>query len=226
MSEINDISDISFIHEILKLFEYYKNKSIFVDIIIINNENAEYAKMLKKEIDNEMYRIYTLNSFYHTPGSITVINKEDITEEDRSLLNVVPRLRFVVENHISLQEAVENLQTKNKVSDYPSYPLEKNLPYTEKEKLSFDNTYGGFKNNGKEYVIYNKNTPAPWSNIIANKSFGTIVTNNGCGYTYAYNSGEFKISSWTNEMIVNDKSEGLVKYLILKNVHMALVIVF
>ena len=206
--EISDISDIGFIHEILKLFEYYKNKSIFVDIIIINNENAEYAKMLKKEIDNEMYRIYTLNSFYHTPGSITVINKEDITEEDRSLLNVVPRLRFVVENHISLQEAVENLQTKNKVSDYPSYPLEKNLPYTEKEKLSFDNTYGGFKNNGKEYVVYNRNTPTPWSNVIANKNFGTIITNNGCGYTYAYNSGEFKISSWSNEMVLNDKSEG------------------
>ena len=48
----------------------------------------------------------------------------------------------------------------------------------------------------------------PWSNIIANKNFGTIITNNGCGYTYAYNSGEFKITSWTNEMVNNDKSEG------------------
>ena len=46
----------------------------------------------------------------------------------------------------------------------------------------------------------------PWSNIIANKNFGTIITNNGCGYTYAYNSGEFKITSWTNETVVNDKN--------------------
>ena len=61
----------------------------------------------------------------------------------------------------------------------------------------------------EEYVIYNKDTPTPWSNIIANKNFGTIVTNNGCGYTYAYNSGEFKITSWTNEMVLNDKSEGI-----------------
>lgn len=206
--DIFDISDMSFVHEILKAFEYYKNKSIFVDVIIINNEETDSAKLIKKEIDQEMYRIYTLNSFYHTPGSVTVINKNDITEEDRKLLNVVPRLRFVVENHISLKEAVEALQRNNTISDYPVSLEETNLPLVEKEKLSFDNTYGGFKNNGKEYVIYNKNTPAPWSNIIANKSFGTIVTNNGCGYTYAYNSGEFKISSWTNEMIVNDKSEG------------------
>ena len=206
--EIDDISDLSFVHEILKAFEYYKNKSIFVDIIIINNENGQYAKMIKKEIDDELYRIYTLNSFYHTPGSITVINKENITKEDKSLLDSVPRIRFVVENHISLKEAVEELQKNNKINDYPTYPYEVNLPLKDKEKLSFDNGFGGFKNGGKEYVIYNRNTPTPWSNIIANPTFGTVITNNGCGYTYAYNSGEFKISSWTNEMVINDKSEG------------------
>ena len=86
--------------------------------------------------------------------------------------------------------------------------FERQIKQEQTEKLVFDNSYGGFKNHGKEYVIYNKNTPTPWSNIIANETFGTIVTNNGCGYTYAYNSGEFKISSWTNEMVVNDKSEG------------------
>ena len=207
--EITDISDMSFIHEILKAFEYFKNKSIFVDIVIINNENnPQYAKMIKKEIDDELYRIYTLNSFYHTPGGVTVIQGENITREDKSLLDMVPRLRFVIENHITLKEAVENLQKNNKINDYPIYPTEQNIPMEQNEKLKYDNGFGGFKNNGKEYVIYNKKTPAPWSNVIANKTFGTIVTNNGCGYTYAYNSGEYKISSWTNETVINDKSEG------------------
>ena len=206
--EINDVSNTSFIHEILKAFEYYKNKSIFVDIIIINNESKEYSEIIKKMVDDEMYRIYTLNSFYHTPGSITVINGENITREEKSLLNTVPRLRFIVDEHKTLKEAVEELQKNNKVSDYPKSLMEDNIDIPNKDKLTIDNGYGGFKNNGKEYVVYNKKTPAPWSNIIANKTFGTVVTNNGCGYTYAYNSGEFKISSWTNETVVNDKSEG------------------
>ncbi len=206
--EINDISDMSFVHEILKAFEYYKNKSIFVDIIIINNETSQYAKMIKKEIDDELYRIYTLNSFYHTPGGVTVISSENITREDKSLLDMVPRLRFVVEKHKTLKDAVEELQQKNKINDYPIYPVEENEIIEEHENLKFDNGYGGFKNNGKEYVIYNKKTPTPWTNVIANNTFGTIITNNGCGYTYAYNSGEFKISSWTNETVLNDKSEG------------------
>lgn len=206
--DVYDISDMSFVKEILKAFEYYKNKSIFVDIIIINHETGEYSDILKKEVDEEMYRMYTLNSFYHTPGSITVIHNDHITKEDRSLLDMVPRLHFRVENHISLKEAVEELEKKNKISDYPMISLEQNIPMKKPERLKFDNGFGGFKNNGREYVIYNKNTPSPWSNIIANNTFGTIVTNNGCGYTYAYNSGEFKITSWTNEMVVNDKSEG------------------
>ncbi|MBQ6323433.1 MAG: hypothetical protein IJI22_01200 [Bacilli bacterium] len=206
--EITDISDMSFVYEILKAFEYYKNKSIFVDVIIINSESSEYASAIKKEIDDEMYRMYTLNSFYHTPGSITVINNGDITKEDRSLLNMIPRLRFVVENHISLKEAVENLEKNNTISDYQTTTIEENIKTSQKEKLMFDNSMGGFKNNGREYVVYNKDTPMPWSNVIANKTFGTIITNNGCGYTYAYNSGEFKLTSWGNETILNDKSEG------------------
>ena len=206
--EISDISDLSFVNDILKAFEYFKNKSIFIDIIIINNETGEYKNTIKKEVEDKLYRIYTLNSFYHTPGTVTVINKDTTTEEEQSLLNMVPRIRFVVENHISLKEAVEELQKNNSISDYSKYQKEENIIIPNKEKLIFDNKYGGFKNNGKEYVIYNKDTPAPWANIIANNKFGTIITNNGCGFTYAYNSGEFKISSWTNEMVMNDKSEG------------------
>ena len=199
---------MSFIYELLKAFEYFKSKSIFIDLMIINNEVGQSKELVKKYIDDELYRIYTLNSFYHTPGNVKVVNSDYVTKEDKSLLDVAPRIRFDAGKYKSLKEAVEDLQKSNMISDYPKYPQEENIISEHKEKLKFDNSYGGFKNNGKEYVIYNKDTPAPWSNIIANKNFGTIVTNNGCGYTYAYNSGEFKITSWTNEMVVNDKSEG------------------
>ena len=206
--EISDISDMSFVLDIMKCFEYYKNNSIFVDLVIINSESSQYSKIIKKEIDEEMYRMYTLNSFYHTPGSITVIDSSNITREDRSLLNMVPRLKFVISDHKTLKEMVQEMQEVNKISDYQTYPVENVLEYVNNEKLTFDNGFGGFKNNGKEYVIYNRNTPMPWVNVIANKRFGTVITNNGAGFTYAYNSGEFKITSWNNEMVCNDKSEG------------------
>ena len=206
--EISDIADLSFVYDVLKAFEYYKNNSIFVDVIIINSESSQYAKIIKKEIDDELYRMYTLNSFYHIPGTVTVIDGSELSREERSLLHMVPRLSFVIHDHHSLQEEVEQLQQTNKVSDYSKAAIEVHNSSMSVEKLTFDNGFGGFKNHGSEYVIYNQDTPAPWSNILANKNFGTIITNNGCGYTYAYNSGEFKITSWTNDMVANDKSEG------------------
>ena len=206
---IKNISNLSFVIEILKAFEYFKNKSIFVDIIILNSEDYKTAGIIKKEIEDELYRMYTLNSFYHTPGSVVVIDNSNITKEEMSLLKIVPRLSFEVSGNESLHDEILKLQNSNKVNDYKVINYQKNIHVDNNYKLDFDNSYGGFKNDGSEYVIYNKNTPTPWSNVIANKNFGTIITNNGCGYTYAYNSGEFKISQWTNEMIVNDKSEGI-----------------
>ena len=47
--DIFDITDMGFVRDMLKAFEYYKNKSIFIDLIIINNETGEYQKLIKKE---------------------------------------------------------------------------------------------------------------------------------------------------------------------------------
>ena len=206
--EIDNISKMSPVFELLKAFEYYKNKSIFVDIIIINSETDGSQNLIKKQIEDELYRMYTLNNFYHTPGSVTVINGSDITDKDRSMLNMVPRIKLEIGNSRSLKEIIEKYKTNGKAAPLPKYIIDDNVLVPNTEKLLFDNGYGGFKNNGKEYVIYNKDTPMPWCNVIANKNFGTIITNNGCGYTYAYNASEFKLSSWKNEVVLNDKTEG------------------
>lgn len=207
---IHDILDLTFVKEILKAFEYYKSISIFVDIIIINSENEEYADIIRKEIDDELFRIYTLNDFHHTPGSVTVIPSQNISEEEMSLLRIVPRLTFDTSDHSSLKDCIDNLQNINRINDYKTAKTEISLQEeVNKEEFDFFNEYGGFINNGTEYKIVNKDTPKPWINVIANKEFGTIVTNNGCGFTYCYNSNEYKITSWTNDTVLNDKSEGI-----------------
>ena len=125
-----------------------------------------------------------------------------------NLFGVVPRLRFIVRDHISLSDAVSELQKNNKISNYEEKKYEENIAIKKHGDLDFDNGFGGFINNGEEYVMYNNKTPVPWSNVIANRDFGTIITNNGAGFTYFENSSEFKITSWSNDLVVNDRSEG------------------
>ncbi len=66
------------------------------------------------------------------------------------------------------------------------------------------NGYGGFDTKDEnQYVIISGGsksvTPAPWSNILANQSFGTLVTENGGGYTWAQNSRLMRLTPWSND---------------------------
>lgn len=81
-----------------------------------------------------------------------------------------------------------------------------------KNDLLYDNGYGGFSKDGKEYIIYTqeKATPLPWSHIIANEKFGTLITANGGGYVWYGNSQSNKITSWSNDCLRDMPSEKLV----------------
>ncbi|HEV7473821.1 MAG TPA: hypothetical protein VGN90_07220, partial [Pyrinomonadaceae bacterium] len=78
-------------------------------------------------------------------------------------------------------------------------------------ELTFFNGLGGFHQGGREYVILlgaEQWTPAPWSNIIANKSeFGFQVTETGAGYTWSVNSRENRLTPWSNDAISDPPGE-------------------
>ncbi len=77
-------------------------------------------------------------------------------------------------------------------------------------ELSFFNGVGGFSKEGDEYVIclrHGGNTPAPWSNVIANERFGFICTEAGGGYTWHQNSSQNKLTAWANDPVLDPASE-------------------
>lgn len=79
------------------------------------------------------------------------------------------------------------------------------------KELLYYNDFGGFSKDGKEYIIRTneKYTPMPWSHIIANERFGTLITANGGGYTWSGNSRENKLTTWSNDPITDRPSEVL-----------------
>lgn len=207
--EIYESESINLVKEVMKAYEFYKTRSIFVDIVIVNREDDTYKPIVKREIEKEMYRMNTLFDFYSTPGRIFVLDGNDVNYQEDILLNMVARLRFNTKRSTSLNESIKLLQKENKMISYDSMKYAKNILSTKNMNLKFFNQFGGFNSSGNEYIITNQETPTPWSNVIANSKFGTIVTNNECGFTYAYNSQMFKITSWTNDIVVDDISEGI-----------------
>ncbi len=72
------------------------------------------------------------------------------------------------------------------------------------------NGFGGFSADGREYVIDLQpgiNTPAPWSNVLANPEFGTVVSESSAGYTWGENAHEFRLTPWHNDPVTDASGE-------------------
>ena len=79
--------------------------------------------------------------------------------------------------------------------------------------LLFANGYGGFSPDGAEYVIHveagTRQPPMPWTNVIANETFGFLVSESGAGYTWSRNSRENRLTPWSNDPICDPHGEAL-----------------
>ncbi len=65
----------------------------------------------------------------------------------------------------------------------------------------FENAYGYFSEDGKEYVITTPITPRPWGNIISNGDYGMMVSQNGSGYSWRGNAGQNRITRSFQDLI-------------------------
>ena len=77
-------------------------------------------------------------------------------------------------------------------------------------ELIFHNGLGGFTPDGREYVITlqpEQMTPAPWVNVLANPSFGTVISESGSAYTWVENSHEFRLTPWNNDPVTDATGE-------------------
>ncbi len=85
------------------------------------------------------------------------------------------------------------------------------------EHLEFDNGYGGFSADGREYIIRVKpdasgrqrRPPLPWVNVIANKAAGFLVSECGAGYMWAGNSRINRLTAWHNDPVCDPHGEAI-----------------
>src|SRR5262249_27925617 len=93
----------------------------------------------------------------------------------------------------------------------PPAPPQRESPPPRLE-LSFWNGLGGFDERACEYVTIlgrGENTPAPWSNVVANRGFGLLVTESGSGFTWAGNSRENQLTPWSNDAVCDGTGEAV-----------------
>jgi cyclic beta-1,2-glucan synthetase len=76
-----------------------------------------------------------------------------------------------------------------------------------------ENGIGGFTPDGREYVLAldgDRDTPLPWSNVLANPEFGTVLSASGAAYTWAVNSRENRLTPFANDPISDPTGEAIL----------------
>jgi len=82
-----------------------------------------------------------------------------------------------------------------------------------KEERKFQNPYGYFTSDGREYVITRPDTPRPWVNIICPGDYGVAVSQAGSGFSWRTNVKLNMVNRWEQDLIKDDWG----KYLYLKD---------
>src|SRR5471030_1155196 len=138
-----------------------------------------------------------------------------MTSEDRALLMSVASI-FIDDRHGGLLDQVnQKMQQAQNIPPLllplPNRPENQHQPREfDTASLTFFNGLGGFSPDGREYQIVldeEKNTPAPWSNVIANAQFGTVISESGQAYTWYENAHEYRLTPWENDPVSDSSGE-------------------
>ena len=204
---------------VLKAYGYFRTKNVETEIVIIDEEKYSYENYVREEIDTTILNNH-MGYLKNISGGIFILSEEEIEKKDFELLKFISVITINcakgnLENNLKEKEE-EYLEKYKEISEEENSNIfvEENLEDVDilknKESLKYYNEYGGFSEDGKEYLIKvnkEKCLPTVWSHIMANEKFGTIVTENMGGYSWYRNSRLNRITSWNNNPSYDIPSE-------------------
>lgn len=217
MVDIQNNEEMNLAIAMIKMHKYWRSKGLKTDLIIYNNEKISYDQPLQKEILNSINNLY-LEDVINKQGGVFLYNKSTMGEDIHDFLLAIASFYINKERETILTQITSDDIVEDMKYDFPENINDLNENMTEEKiyditsELDFFNGYGGFDKKDSSYVIYldnNKNTPAPWINVIANNNFGFNVSESGSSHTWCENSRENKITPWSNDYIKDTLGEAL-----------------
>jgi cellobiose phosphorylase len=222
--QVGDAVNIDLVKQMVQAHAWWRLKGLAVDLVIWNEERDGYRQRLQEQI----LGLIAAGIEAHVvdrPGGIFVRHAEQIAGEDRILLQAVARV-IINDQHGSLeQQVMRKPVAERRVAPFvptraveavrPSRnstvgPAQSSARLASLRKLMFDNSFGGFAPDGREYVIAptaGQRPPAPWVNVLANPRFGTVVSESGSAYTWCENAHELRLTPWHNDPVTDAGGE-------------------
>jgi cyclic beta-1,2-glucan synthetase len=211
--QIGDPSNIELVRQLVEAHAYWRLKGLAVDLVIWNEDHAGYRQQLQDQIMG-LIAAGLEAKYTDRPGGIFLRLGEQISSEDRILFQTVARA-ILTDSRGTLWDQIH----RRRVAEVP-VPRFRPVRIRREEAttlaeppprdLIFFNGLGGFTPDGREYVIATasgQETPAPWVNVLANPTFGCVISESGQACTWSENAHEFRLTPWHNDPVSDSSGE-------------------
>ena len=212
---VADTNGLTLVRQLLYAQEYWRVKNLRADVVIFNDHAVDYLDEVQNQLSS-LLREPRWSGWLEKSSGVFLLRSDGMPPTDQILLSAVARVVL----RSDLGDLAPQLDRKApwlppteivpasavlRSSRVPSAPA----PL---EPRVMENGIGGFTPDGREYVIVldrDRQTPLPWSNVLANAEFGTVVSESGAAYTWAGNSRENRLTPFANEPITDPTGEAI-----------------
>ncbi|HVV64396.1 MAG TPA: glucoamylase family protein [Rhizomicrobium sp.] len=213
---VREEDDLKLARQLLRAHEYWRLKLIGVDLVILNERATSYVQDLQTALEAMVRMNQSLPRLTSAEarGNIFVLRGDLLAAEDRALLQAAARVTLNGGGG-PLAEQINRARERKAAVPPPPRKIparETPEPALPKPAMEFYNGFGGFVEDGREYLIVletNQRTPEPWINVVANRDFGFHVSADGSGHVWSVNSQQNHLTPWSNDAVSDPPGEAI-----------------
>ena len=204
------------VRQLLHAHAYWRTKGLAADLVILSDA-ATYDAQSLEALRATLAAPGTPAAGTARPapkGDTFFLRAEQVSAQQRDVLAAAARV--VISGKGTVAEQVAGTLRAEVALGHAPLPMPMTVAHPDAPPfpvaLEFFNGIGGFSPDGRTYLTTleaGQRTPAPWINVIANETFGCLVTESGSGYTWSGNSQENQLSEWSNDAVCDPPSEAL-----------------
>ncbi len=211
LAKVTDSRQTKVVQELLLAHHFLRERGFEFDLVVLHTNPGTYMQHLAEDLEY-VVRLSPAGHLLDRPGGVFLRSSSQISESEAALLETVARV--VIDAEIGgLSETLKTAHFEHTVPT-PTHATYKRSPGKARAhpQLLLENGIGGFVPGSNHYLmpaIGESRPPLPWANVIANPNFGFLTTDSGGGYTWSENSRENRISTWSNDPVLDQASEAI-----------------
>ncbi|MCL2773333.1 MAG: hypothetical protein FWD71_08270 [Oscillospiraceae bacterium] len=216
-NNIDSINKMDIFEEYLRVYKYLTLSGQKFDLVVIYSETEKYNRPCR----NKLADIVKKNGgehFLKRKGGIFLLDKSELEPKLVGLLKAFASYKYEINGDISNINSLADIhRTHNIIDEIPEIKIKsENTGNTEEqfENFVFDKPFykihGGYFAKSEAFYIDCNGKKAPWSHIISNRQFGTLITHKSLGFTWYSNARERRLTAWENDPVSDMKSERLI----------------